>query len=152
MIKDPLNIQETPYDILEIDVNTPMLDIHKALPRFMKKNKVVSKIAVAQEAIRKLKSIQERLVYDMTYYSLDIMETNSIESLCDISGQALKQIAAPLFNPSDFLTDLNSRQDIIELPEIHFHEEQIINIPEYHDQKIIKLFMPFDTPGYPANK
>jgi hypothetical protein len=150
MIKDPLNQQETPYDILEIDFNTPMLDLHQALPRFMRKNKAASKIAVAQEAIRKLKNIQERLAFDITYYSLVVMEGSSVESLCDIQNFASQLIMVPVSEPADYLTDLDSGFPENAIPSYPFRSNLISDIPEFSRLNQTELYLPLDNPDFGA--
>ena len=93
MIKDPLNTQETIYEILEIEHNTPMQEVHQALPRFMKKNKAVSKISIAQDLIRKLKSVPDRLELDITYYAIEDMEPDSLESYFNIAELLNSQLS-----------------------------------------------------------
>jgi hypothetical protein len=144
MIKDPLNQQETPYDILDIDVNTPTKDLHQALPRFMKKNRMVSKIAVAQEAIRKLKNMQERIALDISYYWLEVVEISSIDSICDISRLASDQLTVPLINPDNYLVDLVPGSVETEFPEYQFMYEVTATIPVNYDARNNNLFMPVD--------
>lgn len=147
MIKDPLNTQETPYEILDIDVNTPMKEIHQALPRFMKKNKVVSKIAVAQDAIRKLKSIPDRIAFDITFYSLNVMDSVSVDSFCDIPGLLSKPLDVPVYNPIDYYTELYSPPGPVQMPEVSDHIGRIVDIDLYRNPGKTRLFMPFDITG-----
>jgi len=148
MIKDPLNTQETPYDILDLDVNTPMSDIHQALPRFMKKNKVVSKISLAQEAIRKLKNIQDRITFDITYYAVDVIESSTVSSLCDISELVAKQISTPVVTTPDYLGDILEENETDELPELNYRPFKVDNFKSYHFQDTIDLSIPFERTEY----
>ena len=152
MIKDPLNTQLTPYDILDLDVNTPMSDIHQALPRFMKKNKIVSKISIAQEAIRRLKNIQDRLAFDITYYAVDVIESGSINSLCDISALVTKQISIPVFNSPDYLSDILAENESNDLPEFNCQPINIDYLNNYHIKDKVDLFITYEFTEHHSGK
>jgi hypothetical protein len=148
MIKDPLNTQETPYDILDLDMNIPMSDIHQALPRFMKKNKVVSKISIAQEAIRKLKSIQDRITFDITYYALDFIESSSVSSLCDIPVLVSKQISVPVLSSPDYIRDFMAEKEHDNLLGLTAMTVKIEDFSDYLVQNEEELLMPFERREY----
>ena len=150
MIKDPLNSQETPYDILDLDMNTPMCDIHQALPRFMKKNKVVSKISIAQEAIRKLKSVHDRISFDITYYALEVIDNSATASLCDIHDTVNNYLNVPVAQPPDYLHDALASASILDIRNLPAQEISKVTEENYLKQPSGEMLMPFEREEFHA--
>src|SRR5215471_20116003 len=79
IFKDPLQVEETPYEILGLQPDASPADIQAALPRFMRDRKNLPRLAIAQQALRKLKTPADRAQIDIWLYSVEI-ETISLES------------------------------------------------------------------------
>ena len=60
MFKDPFQLEETPYDLLGLEPNASPKEVQEALPRFMRDRKNLPRLALAQQAIRKLKTPADR--------------------------------------------------------------------------------------------
>ena len=110
MFKDPLFLEETPYDILHLDLYTSMKDVHQALPKFMKENREVSKIAVAQDAIKKLKNINERIKFDLMYYSFDIIHKTGKSLLPSEPEILTNTFSVPVEDPFTYVHQLFSTE------------------------------------------
>jgi len=72
IFKDPLQVEETPYEILGLDPGASPADIQAALPRFMRDRKNLPRLAIAQQALRKLKTPAERAQVDIWLYNVEI--------------------------------------------------------------------------------
>ena len=72
LFKDPLQIEETPYGVLGLDPGASPADIQASLPRFMRDRKNLPKLAIAQQALRKLKTPADRAQVDIWLYSVEV--------------------------------------------------------------------------------
>src|SRR5258707_1614969 len=71
MFKDPFQIEETPYDLLGLEPNASPKEVQEALPRFMRDRKNLPRLALAQQAIRKLKTPADRAMVDIWLYNVE---------------------------------------------------------------------------------
>src|SRR5260370_33841159 len=71
MFKDPFQIEETPYDLLGLEPNASPKEVQEALPRFMRDRKNLPRLALAQQAIRKLKTPADRAMVDIWMYNVE---------------------------------------------------------------------------------
>src|SRR5437763_15396296 len=87
MFKDPFQLEETPYDLLGLEPNASPKEGQEALPRFMRDRKNLPRLALAQQAIRKLKTPADRAMVDTW---LSNVEAAPEEARADVDlGQAL---------------------------------------------------------------
>src|SRR5258708_37675499 len=71
MFKDPFQLEETPYDLLGLEPNASPKEVQEALPRFMRDRKNLPRLALAQQAIRKLKTPADRAMVDIWLYNVE---------------------------------------------------------------------------------
>jgi hypothetical protein len=71
LFKDTFQVEETPYEVLGLDPGASPADIQAALPRFMRDRKNLPRLAVAQQALRKLKAPADRAQVDIWLYSVE---------------------------------------------------------------------------------
>src|SRR5260370_32914618 len=71
MFKDPFQLEETPYDLLRLEPNASPKEVQEALPRFMRDRKNLPRLALAQQAIRKLKTPADRAMVDIWLYNVE---------------------------------------------------------------------------------
>jgi len=145
MLKDPLDKEENPYDILGIPEDTTLEEVNQALPRFMRKVKNVTKIAKAQSALKKLKNLQERITIDLMYYSVEILDNFQVEENTDIRNLIPRQVAIPVFESTDFFIDLYKENLDQDYTRIEYKEIELKEIGNYNQQKDVKLYMPLDV-------
>ena len=74
-MKDPLDLGENPYDVLNLPPEATPAEVHQALPRFMRDRRNAPRLGKAQEAIRKLKAPAERAGVDIWFYQIDMPPT-----------------------------------------------------------------------------
>jgi hypothetical protein len=101
LFKDPLQAEETPYEILGLEPGASPADVQAALPRFMRDRKNLPRLAIAQQALRKLKTPADRAQVDIWLYNVEI------------EAQKAPDIGQP---PAD---------------ELHFKEMPIEDLPEF---------------------
>lgn len=144
MYKDPQNTELNPYEFLGVETSRPMLNMHKALVDFMRNNRDISKIGTAQAYIQKLKSVKERIVYDLMYYSLDVIETDKLKSFSDFSNILDKMISVPVHNPIDYHNDLFTDGYSGQSTDVLTQEKTIQEISFYQDKTTLLLQVPMD--------
>src|SRR2546430_8473283 len=71
MFKDPFQTEETPYDLLGLEPDASPKEVQEALPRFMRDRKNLPRLALAQQAIRKLKTPADRAMVDIWLYNVE---------------------------------------------------------------------------------
>jgi hypothetical protein len=71
MFKDPLQTDETPYEILGLAPDASPADVKASLARFLRDGKNLPRLALARQALRKLKTTAERAQVDLMLYSAD---------------------------------------------------------------------------------
>ena len=143
MIKDPLFLEETPYELLELDPNTPIMDIHQALAKFMKKRKNIPKIGKAQEAIKKLKSVEDRIAIDLMFYSIEVMDNIEVENLTDINSILEQHSEVPTLEYSNLYSDIFKESDESEFSNITYHSIKTVELNYFDDIEKVQLYMPF---------
>lgn len=144
MYKDPQYTELNPYDFLGVETSRPMLNMHKALVDFMRNNRDISKIGTAQAYIQKLKSAKERIVYDLMYYSLDVIETDKLKSISDFSKILNKMISVPVNNPIDYHNDLFTDGYSELSTDVLQQEKTIREISLYQDKTTLLVQVPMD--------
>ena len=72
MMRDPLDLAENPYDVLNLSTDATPAEVHQALPRFMRDRRNAPRLGKAQEAIRKLKAPAERVAIDIWFYQINM--------------------------------------------------------------------------------
>jgi hypothetical protein len=71
IFKDPLEVEETPYETLGLEPDASPADIQASLARFMRDRNNLPRLAIAQQALRKLKTPAERARVDLGLYRVD---------------------------------------------------------------------------------
>jgi hypothetical protein len=71
MFKDPFQTGETPYEVLGLEPNASPAEVQGSLPRFMRDRKNLPRLAIAQQAIRKLKTPADRAQVDIWLYNVN---------------------------------------------------------------------------------
>ena len=105
MFKDPFQLEETPYDLLGLEPNASPKEVQEALPRFMRDRKNLPRLALAQQAIRKLKTPADRAMVDIWLYNV---EAAPEEARADVDlGQALAGFRkVPCYPVEELYSDL----------------------------------------------
>jgi hypothetical protein len=81
MFKDPLQTDETPYEILGLAPDASPAEVQASLARFLRDRRNLPRLAVAQQALRKLKTTAERARVDLMLYTADaVAETPAVPS------------------------------------------------------------------------
>ena len=71
MFKDPFQPGDTPYEILHLQPDASPAEVQAALTRFMRDPKNLPRLAIAQRALRQLKTAADRAQVDIWLYSVD---------------------------------------------------------------------------------
>jgi hypothetical protein len=71
IFKDPLQTEQTPYEMLGLQPGASPAGIQASLARFESDPNNLPRLAIAQEALRKLKSPAERARVDLGLYRVD---------------------------------------------------------------------------------
>jgi hypothetical protein len=71
IFKDPLQTEETPYETLDLEPDASPTEIGVALARFLRDRKNLPRLAIGQQALRKLKTPIERARVDIGLYRVD---------------------------------------------------------------------------------
>ena len=143
MIKDPLYKEVTPYEFLDVDPQTPIKDVHQALAKFMKVKKNIPHIGKAQEAIKKLKDIKERIAIDLFYYSIDISKSPDIVKHEDLPSILDVHKKVPVFKYESFIQLISIEDTDNELINIHPQKLRISDLKKYDGIDNVKLTVPF---------
>lgn len=67
--KDPLQNEETPYETLGLAPDASPAEVQASLARFLRDRANLPRLAIAQQALRKLKTPLERARVDLMLYS-----------------------------------------------------------------------------------
>ena len=138
-MKDPLQQEKTPYEILDISSDTPPVEINKALPKYIKKNGTKN-LPQAQAAMKELKDINKRTKVDFFHYVLNGNENEGTPVL-DIDINNYLEI--PVLRIEDIFTDLDKEDFSDEFMEIKFKQFKISSC-KYDDLEHSKLDVVFD--------
>jgi hypothetical protein len=118
MMKDPLDLEENPYDVLNLPPEATPAEVHQALPRFMRDRRNVPRLGKAQEAIRKLKAPAERAGVDIWLYQIDMPAAEGGQVDEDFPlGDYLKPILIPL---EQSYVGLNDETGEAQAPRVEF--------------------------------
>jgi hypothetical protein len=79
MFKDPHDNTATPYEVLGIDSDTPIREVHAALPRLMRESRDQARIRLAMDAVKKLKDTHTRAAVDIWLYDVDVVDHAGLE-------------------------------------------------------------------------
>lgn len=138
-MKDPLDKEDTPYDILSIDRNASPEEIHKALGEFLKKGKNIQQ---GMNAARKLRRVRDRIEVDIFYYVLGEIEISKEPSELNIDVQDFLDV--PILEIDDAFTDLNRDDFSEDFKEINFRPLKINDLEKYNDLRECKMEVVFD--------
>ena len=138
-MKDPLDKEDTPYDILSIDRNATPKEIQKALGEFLKKGKNIQQ---GMNAARKLRSVRDRIEVDIFYYVLGEIEISKEPSELNIDVQDFLDV--PILEIDDAFTDLNRDDFSEDFKEINFRPLKINDLEKYNDLRECKMEVVFD--------
>lgn len=138
-MKDPLDKEDTPYDILSIDRNATPKEIQKALGEFLKKGKNIQQ---GMNAARKLRSVRDRIEVDIFYYVLGEIEISKEPSELNIDVQDFLDV--PILEIDDAFTDLNRDDFSEDFKEINFRPLKINDLEKYNELMECKMEVVFD--------
>jgi hypothetical protein len=130
MIKDPLYMEITPYEILDIDPNLSSKEVQLALPRFMRKPENRPNIPKAQEAVRRLTNPEDRIAVDIINYLVPDDTFEGIER-SDLQLNLEDLIAVPLIEKNDLFYDLMKTNFSEDFTEITYNRMEINELREY---------------------
>jgi hypothetical protein len=71
IFKDPLQTEETPYETLDLEPDASPTEMHASIARFQRDPNNLPRLAIGQEALRKLKTPVERARVDIGLYCID---------------------------------------------------------------------------------
>ena len=144
MIKDPLDIEETPYDLLEIEPIASHDEVHKALPKFVRKKENLPKLGKANEAVRRLRNPKERLEIDFFYYSLQSVSLPDDIEVKEFDPKFFDSVTVPIFNVGEFYTDLEKEDYSENYSDIEIKDLTPMKIEKYKGLDSFKLETSFD--------
>jgi len=107
--KDPLQTEETPYDTLGLQPGASPTEVEASLARFLRDRGNLPRLAIAQEALRKLKTPAERARVDLGMYQVDAA-----------SGEDPPQV--PCYPVEELYSDLTGLDLSKEIAAIQVHE------------------------------
>src|ERR1019366_6207633 len=143
MFKDPFQIGETPYEVLGLEPNASPAEVQGSLPRFMRDRKNLPRLAIAQQAIRKLKTPADRAQVDIWLYNVSAGPEQS-GSEVDIRAELADLLEVPCYPVEELYSDLNGLDLSKERREIEFQEMQIEELKYYDEFSAIDLTPEFD--------
>lgn len=83
IFKDPFQPGETPYEILGLQPDASPAEVQASLPRFMRDRKNLPRLAVAQQALRKLKTAADRAQVDIWLYHVSTPSADFVPASSD---------------------------------------------------------------------
>ena len=81
IFKDPLQTEETPYETLGLEPDATPAEIQASLARFLRDRRNLPRLAIAQQALRKLKTPAERARVDIGLYEVDAEFGNDLAAV-----------------------------------------------------------------------
>jgi hypothetical protein len=84
--KDPLDRRETPYETLGLTPEASPAEVQAALARFLRDRKNLPRLAIAQQALRTLKTPADRAAVDILLYSAEAPAAYPVEELYNDLG------------------------------------------------------------------
>jgi hypothetical protein len=106
MFKDPYHEATTPYELLGLDPGTSSGALHGALSRFMRDPRNASRIRLAQDALKRLKSALGRAAVDIWFYDFDPTHYAGAEG--DDGGWLDSFSGVHALSPAELCTDLDA--------------------------------------------
>ncbi len=113
MFKDPLFLEETPYEILNLDPDASIGDINKALQDFIKDKANRARLNKGMTANKMLRDSKVRISIDVLYYctgkteKVTVTQTNigdKVRALIRVPELQFEELYTDLKNP-DFTSD-----------------------------------------------
>ncbi len=143
MFKDPFQTEETPYELLGLEPNASPAEIQAALPRFMRDRRNLPKLALAQQAIRKLKSPADRAQVDIWLYNLEAAPEQAGPEV-DLKQALADFRKVPCYAVEELYSDLDGLDPAREQREIQFKEMAIGELKKYDQLGDVDLTPEFD--------
>ncbi len=122
MIKDPLNADETPYDLLGLDPNARPRQVQGALALFMRRRQHLHKLPLAMQARQVLNDPRQRLAVDAMYYSLEGMQAQENREPPPLKLDDF--IRVPHLPPEELFSDLDRPDGRADFGPLEFREFQ----------------------------
>jgi hypothetical protein len=126
IFKDPLQTEETPYETLGLQPDASPAEMQASLARFLRDRNNLPRLAVAQQALRKLKTPAERARVDLGLYQVD---AEPAEYLAPV----------PYYPVAELYSDLTGLDLSKEIAEMQTHE-----LKRYDESGLIDLTPDFD--------
>jgi hypothetical protein len=123
VFKDPFQSDETPYEVLGLEPTASPAEVQGSLPRFMRDRKNLPRLAIAQQALRKLKTPADRAQVDIWLYNVDI---ELVEASPEVDIRPL-----PCCPADQLYSDATGLDLSKEKREIHFKKMPIDDLPEF---------------------
>ncbi len=143
MIKDPFDQSQTPYELLGLQPDACVTEVHQALPRFMRDRRNVSRLGKAQEAIRRLKTPLERAALDIWFYVVEMPAAKEdAPPPTEISINELAQ--PPQCEPQLLYTDLDGRELAASTWRIESASVDLADLKQYDGLDALSLKPDFD--------
>ena len=143
MFKDPFQTEETPYEVLGLPPNASPADVQASLPRFMRDRKNLPRLAIAQQAIRKLKTPADRAQVDIWLYNVNAGPQLGGPEV-DIRQELADLLTVPCYPAEELYCDLNGLDLSKERREIEFQQMQIEELKYYDEFSAIDPAPEFD--------
>jgi len=143
MFKDPYQLEESPYELLGLEPNASPKEVQEALPRFMRDRKNLPRLALAQQAIRKLKTPADRALLDIWLYNVEGTPEQSGPEV-DM-GQALAGFRkVPCYPVEELYSDLTGLDLSKEEREIQFKRMEFGDLKQFDELNQVDLTPEFD--------
>jgi hypothetical protein len=130
VFKDPFQPEETPYEILGLEPGASPAEVQAALPRFMRDRKNLPKLAIAQQALRKLKTPADRAQVDIWLYNVEIEPVEAGPEV-DIRPALEGLMKIPCSPADELYSDATGLDLSKERREIQFKQMPIDDLPEF---------------------
>jgi hypothetical protein len=130
VFKDPFQPEETPYEILGLDPGATPAEVQGSLPRFMRDRKNLPRLAIAQQALRKLKTPADRAQVDIWLYNLEIEPAQPGPEI-DIHATLAGLLKIPCYPVEELYSDVTGLDLSKERREIHFKQMPLDDLPEF---------------------
>jgi hypothetical protein len=141
MIKDPLDTEPTPYDVLGIAPGASVAQIQQALVRFMRDPKNRQKLALANQAAARLRNPIERAWIDLWLYDAPVLSEDSEAS----AAKALSELQIPPVYPvNELYSDIDAPNPLVDLAELQSTKMTIAELRHYDGLDAVKFFPPLD--------
>jgi hypothetical protein len=141
MIKDPLDTEPTPYDVLGIEPGASVAQIQQALVRFMRDPKNRQKLPLAGQAAARLKNPVERAWIDLWLYDAPVLSEESDENV----ATALSELQTPPVYPvNELYSDIDAPNSSVDLTELQFTKMKMLELRRYDGLDAVKFFPPLD--------